>query len=202
MEKKHYAIIGLVAVILVIGTVEVGYGWMNLFFDQVPYNYTSTVTIPPNSPNGSSLSGTYWIGGKGRDFQLFLILPGAQQGESPLDYTSDGMTGKGHIDNIQISWSAISNLLSKNFKAALLATSFNGTLDVSCASWTGKVFFYNNGKEFPANFTIDGPLTDWEGGFNVSGQGNRLVISADYIYYPTGQKNTSTPSHVKKDYYF
>jgi hypothetical protein len=201
MRKKYNIAIIFIALIAIVGLVELSYGWTNLLFDQIPYNYTSTVTIPSNSGSGS-LSGYYIIKGKGRNFNIYLSLPGAEQGESPLDYTKDGMNGSGHIDNIQIGMNTIKNLFSGDFKSALFSTPFNGTLNVSCAAWTGKVIFHNNGTDFPANFTIDGQMTDWEGGFIVFQKDNRIVIKADYIYFPSGQKGLSTPTHVQKDYFF
>jgi hypothetical protein len=201
MQKKSYVILAILSVIVIVGVVEISYGWASLLFDQVPYNYTSTITIPSNNPQGGSLSGYYNITGKGRNFKIFLQLPGAEQGESPLDYTTDGMNGQGHIQTIKPTLPAMTSLLQGNFRKAMLNTYFKGYMDVSCAAWTGRVDFENNITIFPANFTIDGPLTDWEGGFNIVEENNRLVIKADYIYYPSGNKNSETIKHVVKDTY-
>ncbi|HMK54195.1 MAG TPA: hypothetical protein VK444_05375 [Methanobacteriaceae archaeon] len=204
MEKKHLSLILVAALVLcgftILALMPSAVG--DLLFDQVTYNYTSHVWIPPEDSNGSSLGGTYWIAGKGRNFKLFLILPGAEKGESPLDYTSDGMNGTGHIENIQVTPQTIQSLLNRDFKTALFNTRFQGNMDVSCAAWTGKIHFENKITEFPGNFTIDGPMTDWEGGFQIFQQNNRIVIKGDYILYPTGQKNSSNIQHVIKEYYF
>jgi len=157
----------------------------NYLFDQIPYNYTSHIWIPPNTSNGGSLGGFYTIQGQGREFSFHMVLPGAEGPESPLDYTSSGLDGTGKINSIHVTYSTISALLSHDLINAMFGTVFNGTYNMSCAAWTGNGTFSNNGTEnLFGTFQINGPMTYWEGNFTMTPQGNRIAVYSDYMYYP------------------
>ena len=147
---------------------------------MIPYNYTSHVWIPPNSANGGSLGGYYKIYGQGRDFNFQIKLPGAEKAESPLDYTKEGLNGTGRLDNIEITYNTIQALLSGDFKKAMFETKFSGNFNMTCAAWTGSGTFRSENGEVPGTFKIDGPLTDWEGTFNIKND-QRIILTMDYI---------------------
>jgi hypothetical protein len=153
-------------------------------FNNIPYNYTSHVWIPPNNQGEGSLGGFYSIYGQGENFNFTIKLPGAENEESPLDYTKDGLNGTGKINNIDITYDTLSALLSGDLKGAMFNTCFDGVFDMSCAVWTGTGNFTNDGQNFLGNFKIDGPMTDWKGTFNVKEDSNRIKLQMDYVYYP------------------
>ena len=137
-----------ILLIFISGSLAYGISSGNLqevIFDNLPYNYTSHVWIPPNQQNGGSLGGFYTVYGKGHDFNFSIVLPGAENEESPLDYTKDGLNGTGKINNIIITYQTITALLSGNLKGAMFNSIFNGTFNMSCASWTGYGNFSNDG---------------------------------------------------------
>jgi hypothetical protein len=173
----------------------------NFLFDQIPYNYTSYLSIPPNSPNDAPIDGYYKIYGKGHDFNFRIVLPTAENQESPLDYTKDGLNGTGKINNIAITYDTITSLLSGNFKNALFNTKIKGNYTMACASWTGYGNFTSNGQNFLGNFKINGVKTDWEGTFSLIPENNRMALKADYIWYHHANKNDGSIRTVKKTYY-
>ena len=176
-------------------------GAEELFFDQIPYNYNSQVWIPPNTANGSSLGGYYNISGKGRDFNFHMILSGAEESESPLDYIASGLKGKGHVDEINVTYRTIFSLYSGDFKDAILGTRFKGNMNMSCAAWTGTSQFQNDGQNFLGTFVIIGTMTDWEGTYRLVEERGRIAMIGDYIYYPHGKKQQDTIKRVVKTFY-
>jgi len=169
----------------------------NYLFDQIPYNYTSHIWIPPNSDKGGSLGGFYTIQGQGREFSFHMVLPGAEGPESPLDYTSSGLDGTGKINSIHVTYNTINALLSKDLKKAMFGTIFNGTYNMSCAAWVGNGTFSNegNGNLF-GTFQINGLETYWEGNFTMKPEGNRIAVNSDYIWYPN--KSPQNAKRVQK----
>ncbi|OEC86098.1 MULTISPECIES: hypothetical protein [Methanobacterium] len=200
MNPKAYIIItafisGFLILGLGINTIE------SMLFDQIPYNYTSYISMPPNHPNESHIGGYYKIYGKGRDFNFHIVLPGAENQESPLDYTADGLNGTGKINNISITYGTLVSLLSGDFKNALFNTKLSGNYSMACAAWTGHGNFTTNGQNFLGNFKINGIKTDWEGTFNLVPENNRMALKADYIWYHHANKNDGSIRVVKKTYY-
>ena len=190
MKKKYIALIIIVVIIACVGILEYTMGTVSaLAFDQMDYSYSSHVVIPPVIANGSSLGGYYGINGTGRDFNMILVLSGAEKTESPLDYTSDGLKVTGHIDTVKAAPQTIKYLFQRDIKGAMFNTIFNGNMNMTCAAWTGTSNFQNDGQDFTGNFFINGVYTDWKGNYTVTRdptQG-RIVITADYIYYPKNQ---------------
>jgi hypothetical protein len=198
----------IIALVLLAGfstlaVLEVSSGFISgLVFDQISYNYSAKVWIPPTNvsdPNSSSMGGFYKINGKGKDFNFFLKISGAEKSESPLDYTADGLTGRGRIDEIKVTPGTIYALLTKDIKGAMFNTTFKGHMNLTCAAWTGMTYFQNDGKAFTGNFTIDGVMTDWEGTYTLKRDGFRILGVSDFIYYPNNQR--STAKSVQKTYY-
>lgn len=173
----------------------------SFLFDQIPYNYTSYLSIPPNNPNEASIDGYYKIYGKGTNFNFRIVLPGAEDQESPLDYTADGLNGTGKINDISITYGTIASLLSGNFKKALFNTRFNGNFTMACAAWTGYGNFTNSGQNLLGNFKINGIMTDWEGTFNLLSENSQITLKTDYILYPHDNKTSDNLKEVKKNYY-
>ncbi|MEL7669210.1 hypothetical protein [Methanobacterium sp.] len=200
MNPKVYILIAA----FISGFLILGFGINTLesmLFDQIPYNYTSYISMPPNHPNESPIGGYYKIYGKGRDFNFCIVLPGAENQESPLDYTADGLNGTGKINEINITYGTIISLLSGDFKNALFNTKINGNYSMACAAWTGYGNFTNTGQNFIGNFKINGVKTDWEGTFNLVPESNKIVLKADYIWYHHANKNDGSIRKVKKIYY-
>ncbi len=198
----------IIAVVLVVAfsglaVLEVSNGFISgLVFDQIPYNYTAKVWIPPThpeDPNSGSLGGFYKINGQGRDFNFFLQLSGAEKSESPLDYTADGLKGTGRLDEIKITFGTILSLLNKDVKGAMFNTTFKGHMNLTCAAWTGVTYFQNDGQNFTGNFTIDGVMTDWEGNYTLKRENIRILGVSDFIYYSNNQR--SAAKRVQKTYY-
>jgi len=159
-----------------------------IVFDKLTYNYTSHIWIPPNSAKGGSLGGYYKIHGVGPDFKFQIKLPGAEKAESPLDYTSDGLNGTGRLTSIEVTPNTIKALISGDLRKAMFETKYSGNFNMTCAAWTGKGAFSSENGTIPGTFKIDGPMTDWEGTFNLINR-DRIILTMDYIYYPNGQKN-------------
>lgn len=197
-KTKLFIIIVFLSGFLILGAQST---FADFLFYQIPYNYTSYVSIPPNSANEDSISGYYNIYGRGNDFNFKIILPGAEDNEDPLCYTKDGLNGTGRINNIDITYNTIIALLNGQFKNAIFNTKFDGNFNMNCAAWTGYGNFSNDGQNFPANFKIDGKETDWEGTFNVIQQNNRIAIKANYILYPHANKTPNNIIEVKRTYY-
>ncbi|MGB9980545.1 hypothetical protein [Methanobacterium sp.] len=182
-------------------TIELAEGNMEeILFDAIPYNYTSYVSIP-STGNSGTLGGYYQIFGKGTDFNFKIVLSGAENYEDPLDYIQDGLNGKGKVTSIEITYETISDLLSRNFKKAMLDTKFSGTFNMTCAAWTGYGNFSNDGKNFTGNFVINGTLNDWEGKFYLVPNGNRIDVPTNYIAYPHGNKAPGTITYINKTYF-
>jgi len=203
MTKKIILPIFLVS-LFIIGFFIFGVTGGNLeefLFDQIPYNYTSYASIPPNSPQGSSLGGYYKINGKGRNFNFHIVLPGAEKYEHEICYTKEGLIGNGKIDEIDVTYKTIFALLSGDLKKAMFETDFSGSFDMVCASWHGGGNFSNDNGNFTGTFKIIGAATDWEGKFVVVPENNRIAILADYIYYPHNQKSPEKIKKVNKTFY-
>lgn len=186
----------LIVLMIIFGSIAYGFTYGNLeetIFNNLPYNYTSHVWIPPNQPNEGSLGGFYTIYGQGKDFKFHIVLPGAENEEDPLCYTKDGLNGTGRINNINITYNTNAALLSGNLKGAMFNTIFDGVFNMSCAAWTGYGNFSNDGQNFTGNFKINGPLTYWEGTFNLKQDSNRIRLQMNYIYYPN-----NAPQKVKQ----
>ncbi len=202
-QKILITAVVLIVAFSTIAVLEVSTGFVSgLVFDQIPYNYTAKVWIPPTNPsdpNSGSLGGFYKINGKGKDFNFFLKLPGAEQSESPLDYTADGLNGTGHIDEIKITFGTIQSLLNRDVKSAMFNTTFKGHMNLTCAAWTGVTYFQNHDNNFTGNFTIDGVMTDWEGTYTLKQDSFRILGISDFIYYPNDQR--SAAKSVQKTYY-
>lgn len=204
MNKKILIVLGIIIVgFSALAVLEYTYGTISgVVFDQITYNYTSKVWIPPTNPddpNSASLGGFYKINGKGRDFHFFLKLTGAEKSESPLDYTADGLNGDGRIEYIKVTPSTIYSLLSKDIRGAMFNTTFKGRMNMTCAAWTGNATFQNNGTSFTGTFWIDGVMTDWEGNFTLVREGTRIALNSDYIYYHNALK--SDAKRVQRTYY-
>jgi hypothetical protein len=196
MQRKYIALIVIVVAIGTLGLMEYTMGTFSaLAFDQIDYSYNSKVTLPPSTPGGSYLGGYYDIKGTGRDFNMVLVLSGAEKGESPLDYTSDGLKVKGHIDMVKVTPQTIIYLLQKDLKAAMFNTILTGNMNMTCAAWTGTSQFQNDGKNFNGTFFINGVYTDWEGNYTLTLEDGRLVITADYIYYPKNKPEEADDLH-------
>ena len=199
-KTKFYIITIFLSGLLIFGFTQTTFE-ENLLFDQIPFNYTSYVTVPPSIEGESSLSGYYQFIGKGRDFKFKIVLPGAEDVEDPICYTKDGLNGTGKINSIDITSDTIMALLNGHFKDAIFNTKFDGVFNMQCAAWTGYGNFSNNGQNFPGNFKIVGAATDWEGTFNVIQENNRIALQADYIKYPHAQKTADKIQEFKKTYY-
>lgn len=200
MKSKNIALIILIIIIAIIATVaalEYTQGLVSAFaFDQIDYNHRSEVVIPPGTPEGGYLGGYYEINGTGRDFNMLLVLSGAEKAESPLDYTSDGLKVKGHIDMIKVTPQTIIYLLQRNLKTAMFNTILKGNMNMTCAAWTGTSQFQNDGKNFNGTFSIDGVVTDWEGNYTLTQDDqNRIVITSDFILYPKDKPEESQNVH-------
>lgn len=196
MQKKYIALIAVAVLIAGAGILEYSTGAFSaLAFDQINYNFTSHVWIPPTTSNGSSLGGYYNINGTGRDFAMLMVLSGAEKSESPLDYTSDGLHVTGHIDMVKVTYQTIIYLLQKDLKTAMFNTIFTGNMNMTCAAWTGTSHFQNDGKNFNGTFKIDGIYTDWKGNYTLTQENNRIVLDAVYMYYPKQESGSDRLIH-------
>jgi len=196
MRKVFIILIVLIAAIAVVGLLEYTQGTFSaLAFDQIDYNYHSQVTIPPSGTSGSYMGGYYDINGTGRNFNMVLVLSGAEQGESPLDYTSDGLKVTGFIDTVKVTPQTINYLVRNDIKSAMFNTIFNGNMNMTCAAWTGTSLFANDGENFNGTFKIDGVYTDWEGNYTFTQENNRIVVTADYFYWSKKTPDNRKPVH-------
>jgi len=199
--NKKVTIVIVVAVILfsLFLVFEVSQGDLKeMLFDEITYNYSSHVWIPPNSPDEGSLGGYYKIHGKGRNFNFFLVLPGAEKLEHPICYTGEGLSGSGKIKNIDITFDTLKSLYYGDLKQAMFETRFSGDFNMTCASWKGFGNFSNDG-DLTGAFQIIGAATYWEGTFKMVEEGNRIAVISDYIYYPNN--HPEKVKRVKKTYY-
>jgi hypothetical protein len=197
--KKTYITI-LIIIIAAIGGIcilEYTLGTVSaLAFDQMGYNYHSEVIIPPSTAGGGYLGGYYDINGTGRNFNMILVLSGAEKSESPLDYTSDGLKVKGHVDMVKATPQTIIYLLQRNLKAAMFYTILSGNMNMTCAAWNGTSQFQNDGENFNGTFFINGVMTDWEGNYTLTQQNqSRIVITADYFYWSKKTPENKKPVH-------
>jgi len=196
MKKSHIILIVLLILVVTVGILEYTQGIVSaLAFNQMDYNYHSEVIIPPSTSNGSYLGGYYDINGTGRNFNMVLVLSGAEKSESPLDYTSDGLKVTGHIDTVKATPQTITYLLQRNLKAAMFNTILNGNMNMTCAAWTGTSHFQNDGENFNGTFFINGVMTDWEGNYTLTQNRSRIVITADYFYWSKKTPENKKPVH-------
>jgi hypothetical protein len=197
MKKKYIALIVIVAIIGGLSVLELTLGTVSaLAFDQMDYKYSSHVIIPPVNYNGSAMGGFYEINGTGRDFSMLVVISGAEKTESPLDYTSDGLKIKGHIDTVKATPQTINYLWQKDLINAMFSTIFNGNMNMTCAAWNGVSNFQNDGQNFNGTFFINGVMTDWKGNYTLAlNSEGRLTITSDYIYYPKNKPNAAIPLH-------
>ncbi len=211
MNRKALLLVGIVLALSlsVLVILEYSQGTVTgLIFDQYSYNYTSKVWIPPKdasaSPHteaGSSLGGYYHVEGKGRDFNLHLVLSGAEKTESPLDYTADGLWATGHLYDIHPTWNTMSYLLNHRYQEAVMNTRFQGIMNMTCGAWNGTIHFQNNLTDFTGTFTITGTMTDWEGSYQILDEKGRMVLVGKYIYYPHAQPDSPKLKRVEKSFY-
>ncbi len=209
MNRNVLLVIGIIVVLSLTGLVLLEYSQgavTGLIFDQYSYNYTSKVWIPPKdtsaSPTtaaGSSLGGYYQVSGKGRDFNLHMVISGAEKTESPLDYTADGLWATGHLYDIHPTWDTLNYLLNHQYQQAVLNTQFKGYMNMTCAAWNGTSHFQNNLTNFTGNFTITGTMTDWQGTYQIVDENGRMVLVGDYTYYPVD--NPANVKRVQKSFY-
>ncbi|MCK9152010.1 hypothetical protein [Methanobacterium alcaliphilum] len=200
MQKKYLALV--IVILSICGLAVFEYSTSSIegyLFDQIPYNYTGHVWIPPTSSDAGSISGYYNINGQGRDFNFKIMVPEQfdlhEINGTKIDLDENGLSGKGKLYTIQITPTTISALLSKDLKTAMFGTKLNGTYTMECAAWTGGGNFTNDGQKFSGTFYIIGLLTDWEGNFTLSQENSRIKILSSYIYYPHGDKS---PGKIKK----
>ncbi len=164
-------------------------------FEKLPYNYTMSAVIPSNSDDTASLNGFFNVHGVGKDFNFHIMLPGAEKAESPLDYTSNGISGNGKIENMNITFDSIKSILSMNLVNTIFNTQFSGVFNMSCAAWIGNGTFSNDGKSFTGNFTINGQESNYLGNYSLQRENNRIVITSDYGYWHA-YRNDYTPIYV------
>jgi hypothetical protein len=200
MQKKYYILLALIIIVSSLTILEYSQGTVSsIIFDQMNYNYGSNVLIPPNQANGTYLGGYYKINGTGHNFNMILNLTGAENSESPLDYTANGLHITGTIDNIKITPGTIIALTQANFKQALFNTIFTGNMTMKCGAWTGTSKFQNNGKNFTGTFQIPGPLTYWAGTYTLTQGQNNILLSANYLLYPENAPQNIRQVH--EEYY-
>lgn len=209
MNRKLLLVLGIIVVLSLTGLIILEYSQgavTGLIFDQYSYNYTSKVWIPPKDASanpstaaGSSLGGYYHVEGKGRDFNLHMVISGAEKTESPLDYTADGLWATGHLYDIHPTWDTINHLLNRQYQQAVLNTQFKGYMNLTCAAWNGTSHFQNDLKHFNGTFTITGTMTDWHGSYRIVDENGRMVLVGEYIYYPVD--NPALAKKVEKSFY-
>jgi len=204
MDRKIPIIAALVAVLIITPVLAVEV-FDEAIFSQIPYSYTSYTSIPANKPGEGSLGRYYSINGRGRDFNFRIVLPGAENFDTHevngtrICYNESGLTGTGHIDEIDVTWNTIISLLRGDLKGAMFRTMLRGTYNMTCAAWTGGGAFINDGEKFRGNFTINGIETFFGGNFTLLEENNSIVIRADYIYHPQGKPGEA--KRVRKDFY-
>jgi hypothetical protein len=164
-------------------------------FEKIPYNYTMSAVIPSNSDDTASLNGFFNVNGIGKNFNFHMMLPGAEKAESPLDYTSNGISGNGKINNLNITFDSIKSIITLNLVNAAFNTQLSGVFNMSCAAWIGNGTFVNNGKNFTGNFTINGQETNYLGNYSLQRENNHIIIISDYSYWHA-YRNDYTPTYV------
>ena len=100
-----------------------------------------------------------------------------EKAESPLDYTSNGISGNGKIENMNITFNTIKSIVTMNLVDTIFNTQFSGVFNMSCAEWSGNGTFINDGKSFTGNFTINGQKTNYLGNYSLQRENNRIVIA-------------------------
>jgi|GEM_PF-3530636 hypothetical protein len=166
-----------------------------VLFEKLPYNYTTSAVIPSNSNQTASLGGFFNVYGIGKDFNFHIMLPGAEKAESPLDYTSNGISGEGKIENMDITFNSIKSIFSMNLVDIVFNTPFSGVFNMSCAAWVGNGTFNNTGKNFTGTFMINGQISNFLGNYSLQRENNRIVITSDYGYWHA-YRNDYTPIYV------
>ena len=200
MHKKYLILLALIIALSSLAILEYSQGTVSsLILDQMKYNYGSQVLIPPDQPNGTYLGGYYKINGTGPNFKMILNLTGAENSESPLDYTSGGLHITGNINTIKVTPGTITAFLQNNFKQAMFNTIFSGNMTMTCGAWTGTSKFQNNGKNFTGTFQIPGPLTYWEGKYTLIPSQNNILLSANYLYHP--ESAPQNIHYIHEEYY-
>ena len=191
MHKK-IVITSIIVVLLLVATQPVFDGFL---FEKVPYNYTMSAVIPSNSDATASLNGFFNVNGLGKNFNFHMMLPGAEKAESPLDYTSNGISGTGKVETIDITFDSVKSIFTMNLVNAVFNTKLSGVFNMSCAAWTGNGTFVNDGKNFTGNFTINGQETNYLGNYSLQKENNRIIIISDYGYWHA-YRNDYTPIYV------
>jgi hypothetical protein len=151
--------------------------------------------IPSNSDATASLNGFFNVNGLGKNFNFHMMLPGAEKAESPLDYTSNGISGTGKVETIDITFDSVKSIFTMNLVNAVFNTKLSGVFNMSCAAWTGNGTFVNDGKNFTGNFTINGQETNYLGNYSLQKENNRIIIISDYGYWHA-YRNDYTPIYV------
>jgi hypothetical protein len=193
MKKKYLILLAIIIAVSSLTILEYTQGTVSsLIFNQIDYNYGSNVLIPPNQPNGTFLGGYYKINGTGHNFKMILNLTGAENTESPLDYTANGLHINGTINTIKVTPETIISFTQGNFKQVLFNTIFTGNMTMTCGAWTGTSKFQNNGKTFTGTFQIPGPITYWAGNYTLTPGQNNIQLSANYIWY-----TRNTPQNIQ-----
>ncbi|MDO9045081.1 MAG: hypothetical protein Q7U35_07230 [Methanobacteriaceae archaeon] len=209
--SRKYLIIIVIILIGLCGIFILDYSTgavQGVIFDQIPYNYTSDVWLPPTSPESGSIAGYYSIYGQGKNFNFKVNLPGAQFFDlheingTQICYDEKGLSGQGHLNFIKINYNTVSALLSNDLKRAMFSTEFSGNYTMKCAAWNGNGNFSNNGQNFSGTFIIIGPATDWVGNFTLAEENNRIKIISSYIYYPHAQKTSGNIRKVNNNIFY
>ncbi len=196
MHKKivitSIIVVFIMVFLLLVATQPVFDGFL---FEKVPYNYTMSAVIPSNSDATASLNGFFNVNGLGKNFNFHMMLPGAEKAESPLDYTSNGISGTGKVETIDITFDSVKSIFTMNLVNAVFNTKLSGVFNMSCAAWTGNGTFVNDGKNFTGNFTINGQETNYLGNYSLQKENNRIIIISDYGYWHA-YRNDYTPIYV------
>ena len=196
MHKKivitSIIVVFIMVFLLLVATQPVFDGFL---FEKVPYNYTMSAVIPSNSDATASLNGFFNVNGLGKNFNFHMMLPGEEKAESPLDYTSNGISGTGKVETIDITFDSVKSIFTMNLANAVFNTKLSGVFNMSCAAWTGNGTFVNDGKNFTGNFTINGQETNYLGNYSLQKENNRIIIISDYGYWHA-YRNDYTPIYV------
>jgi hypothetical protein len=196
MNKKivipSIIVVFIMVFLLLVATQPVFDGFL---FEKVPSNYTMSAVIPSNSDATASLNGFFNVNGLGKNFNFHMMLPGAEKAESPLDYTSNGISGTGKVETIDITFDSVKSIFTMNLANAVFNTKLSGVFNMSCAAWTGNGTFVNDGKNFTGNFTINGQETNYLGNYSLQKENNRIIIISDYGYWHA-YRNDYTPIYV------
>jgi hypothetical protein len=91
--------------------------------------------------------------------------------------------------------------VNHHYQEAILNTRFKCHMNMTCAAWNGTTTFQNRISDFKGVFIITGPYNDWEGTYQIQEKNGRMVLGADYIYYPHGNKTQENIRSIKNSYY-